>query len=230
VVVVRNHSDGTSRSDEMVPMGIYVFSPSVLEMIPTDGYQDIKESLIPKLYAAGLQVGTYVAKSQAPRVTGADAYMAVNDWAVQRLCAESTAPPEHSRLAESWVHQSASIHPSARLIGPVLIGASAIIGRGACIVGPTSVGSGSRIEADTVICRSAIWDDCSIGVGGNVDRCIVAHHAHIDDGAALRGTVTLTEQARLPLLERVQARWPKRLALGSAAPSEPRICKPGFAA
>ena len=47
------------------PGGIYVFDRRALEHIPRDGFQDIKENLIPKLYRAGERVVTHAGTASA---------------------------------------------------------------------------------------------------------------------------------------------------------------------
>lgn len=214
VVVARSDVADASRGDLLVPVGIYVFSPEALEMIPAEGYQDIKENLIPKLHGAGLQVGTFVARAQAARVTGADAYAAVNDWAIERLCASPFTPPEHQRQGDGLVHVSACVHAGAQIIGPVLVGPEVVIGRNACIVGPTSLGARSRVEADAVVSRSAVWDDSIIEPGAYVDRCVVAFRARVAAESRVRATVLLPDQAP-PLQTRLAVNWPSRPQSGA---------------
>ena len=59
---------------------------SISDVMYNTGYQDIKETLIPRLHECGERVTTHVVSADlAPRVTGAASYLAVNAWALARM-------------------------------------------------------------------------------------------------------------------------------------------------
>jgi mannose-1-phosphate guanylyltransferase len=211
VVVVPRSGTSARGEPDLVPMGIYVFSESAVEHIQRTGYQDIKETLIPALYSLGLPVGTFVARWRAPRVTGAETYMAVNDWAVRRLAHATSNPPDgYTRLGQALVHDSAVVHPSAPLIGAVLIGQDSRVDREATIVGPASIGAGCVVGRECIVCRSCLWDRCTLDAGCVVDRCILTHDAEIRAGLRIRNTVALSSRAAAARRRRSWANWPAR--------------------
>src|SRR5262249_9693549 len=53
------------------PTGVYVFDRRVLAWIAEEGFQDIKEMLIPRLYDARERVVTFAADGACPRVVNA---------------------------------------------------------------------------------------------------------------------------------------------------------------
>jgi len=69
---------GADATGRLRPSGVYVFDRRALAHIPEDGFQDIKEKLIPRLYAAGESVSTHMAAGVAPRVVNAGTYLALN--------------------------------------------------------------------------------------------------------------------------------------------------------
>ena len=175
---------------EQEPAGVYVFSRSVLEKVPATGYQDIKESLIPDLYRRGERVVTHlVPTSLVPRVTDAASYLGVNMWVVERMVQEGTIPEGYVQVGEAWVDPSARVDPTARLVGPVLVGARSAIEAGALIVGPTTIGDDCAIGSDAVITRSVIWDRCEVGVESILDQCILTHDVSVDTELVARETV-----------------------------------------
>jgi NDP-sugar pyrophosphorylase family protein len=173
----------------LVPTGLYIFSRRAFEYVPAAGYQDIKESLIPRLYAAGELVVTSEAESQCPRVLDAKTYLAVSHRAIAR----SAPPPD--LLGTPTIDGMPSIHPSARvsasalLIGPVLVGRGAEIHDDAVIVGPASIGAHSVVERGALISRSVIWDHCTIAATATVDRSVLASGAQVPAGANLVGSI-----------------------------------------
>jgi len=221
IVVMRDQLHGPGRCEWLTPLGIYVFSRVVLDHIPEQGYQDIKESLIPKLHAAGLRVSVFVADAQAPRVTGAETYLGVNGWAIGRMCDPAFSPGDYVRMGEACVHRSARIDSSARLLGPVLVGPHCIVEREVTIVGPTSLGSQSRLEEQSVICRSAIWNNCVVGRAGKVDRCILVQGTSLAGETTLRNTISVQTPTRSKRKQRAAdfsqrgPCWPGTLPTGS---------------
>ena len=172
------------------PAGVYIFSPTAFEQVPATGYQDIKETLIPRLCNRGECVATHVSPGVlAPRVTGAASYLAVNMWAVQWMAEEQALRDDYVHVNDGWVHESAVVDPTAQIVGSVVVAPGCAIGPGATIIGPTTVGAGCNIEARTIISRSAIWDHCTIGTGAVVDRCILTDGTCIEAEIVVRNTV-----------------------------------------
>ncbi len=162
------------------PIGVYVFDRWCFGFIPEDGFQDIKEKLIPRLYAAGEQVSTHMAGAVAPRVVSTDTYLALNQWAVERVSRDPAPPNGFRASGEALVHESASVDGSARLLGPVLLGPRVSVRAGATIIGPASIGPETTVARDAVVCRSVAWSGCVVGEGAFVDRCMLADGASVE--------------------------------------------------
>ena len=183
---------GADSTGRLGPTGVYVFERRALEFIPADGFQDIKERLIPRLYDSGEQVATHVARAVAPRVVTTESYLALDHWAVERA---ARSPHAGFRVCgESAVHDSARVDPAARLLGPVLLGPGVAVRAGATLVGPLSVGAGSTIDSGAVVSRSVLWSECSIGHGALVDRCMLADGVTIEPRRPLFGEVKAAPQ------------------------------------
>jgi len=60
---------------------------------------------------------------------------------------------------------SASVHPSARILGPVVLFSGVEIHEGAKVIGPAVIGAGARLEHDAVVAQSVIG--CGMGVPPN---------------------------------------------------------------
>lgn len=191
-VVVSNGENDRKPNDGLEPIGVYVFSRSVLAHIPPTGYQDIKESLIPRLHAQGQSVGTYVVGHGAsPRVTNAASYLAVSKWAVERLTAGERIPEGYVRLNQALVHESARLDGQTRFIGPVLVGPRCRIEEGAMMIGPTCLGADCHVAAHAVVSRSILWDKCEVGEGAVLDHCILTNGAVVPAQTTVRETVCL---------------------------------------
>lgn len=179
------------------PSGLYVFDRRVLAAIPATGFQDIKESLVPRLHLAGERVVTHAVSGVSPRVLNCETYLAVNEWMVDRV---TDAPGSLDGYYLRWrnggapcgevlAHGSAHIHPEARLLGAVLLGPRVKVRAGATIVGPTTIGEGCEIAAGAVVSRSVLWNRCVVGAQALVDRCLLADDATIEPSSTLFNSV-----------------------------------------
>jgi len=179
------------------PLGVYVFSRTVLARVSPSGYQDIKETLIPALYQAGERVVPYVVRgAQSTRVTDAASYLGVNLWATERVFSENGLPAGGKRVGDAWIHPTAHVSPGARFVGPVIVGPNAWIGPDALVIGPSTIGAGARIGAGAVVSRSAVWERCVVGGGTNVDQCVLADGARLDANLVVRETICLAPTRR----------------------------------
>jgi NDP-sugar pyrophosphorylase family protein len=190
-MAVRDMPAGTRcSSGDWTPVGIYVLNRAVLDHIPLNGYQDIKEGLIPRLHEAGLQVVIYpVDRRSSPRVSGVPSYLAVSKWAVERLIRNGQSPEGYERTGEACVHETAIVDPSARLFGPVLVGPGSIIEADAIVAGSTAIGERCRVMSGAAVSRSVIWNDCTIESGAVLDHSILTDGASVMTRTTTRNVV-----------------------------------------
>ncbi len=183
VVVTRDQAQGCGTGNFWSPVGIYVVERRALGQIQAIGYQDMKEVLIPRLYGNGERVIMYQADGYCPRVTDAPSYLSVNEWRLRQIAGEIGLSERYMRRGESWIHESASVADSVRLVGPVLVGPSTTIASSAIVVGPTSIGTDCSVGPGALVCRSVVWDGCEIGRNATVDRSILKNRARVEEGA-----------------------------------------------
>jgi NDP-sugar pyrophosphorylase family protein len=204
--------------DRTEPAGIYVLSRTALGYIPTRGYQDIKEMLIPKLYGRGEVVLPWpVDDRENLRVRDAASYLAVNSWALEGPSPAWVPPPGYRALAQAYVHESARVAGTARLIGPLVVGPHCRIDDGATIVGTTTLGAHCRIGADAVVSRTALWTGCHVEAGAIVDHCVLVHGATVEPAGMMRDTVCVPADATT--LDIPQDYW----ALAPRQPATPNL-------
>jgi len=180
VAVTRSGDEDQIDNGHFAPAGVYVFSRRAVDAVAAAGYQDIKESLIPKLYAAGDKVVTHEIATRVPRVSCTSTYLTACSWVLnRRLQQREHVGSDFQRIGSALVHKSARVDPSAQLVGPVLIGADSLIESGVKIVGPTSVGPRCNVAQSAIVCRTHIWEGARIGSKSVLDRCIVTFGAEI---------------------------------------------------
>ena len=161
--------------------GIYICQTSVLEHIPKEGYFDIKEGLIPELLRAGKTVHTAVLPSPAGNFRDRQEYLcAISN------CLENTtklsADLKHCRRRGSqvvWIASDATVDPSARIYGPVVIMDGARISEDVVILGPTVIGRDVSIGKDSVVVNSVLWDGAQVVPNCEIQRCIIDYNATV---------------------------------------------------
>jgi mannose-1-phosphate guanylyltransferase len=180
VTVVVHSAVENGYAGRRVPSGIYVFSRRAFDAVPSRGFCDIKEELIPRLHAAGERIVAYHAAEETPRILDSSTYMAVNEWIVEHFVNSGEEMDGYVRVADALIHRDAFVADDATIVGPVLIGPGARILSQAVVIGPSSVGRDATIESGGVVSRSAIWRRSTIGEGASADRCVVADDAVIE--------------------------------------------------
>ena len=187
---------GADPAGRLRPSGVYVFDRRSFDFIPADGFQDIKEKLIPRLYGAGEHVSTHMARAVAPRVVNTDTYLALNQWAVERA-PRHLDPADGFRVSgETVAHESATVDPGARLLGPVLLGPRVSVQAGATLVGPVTLGPGTTVGRGAVVSRSVVWSGCVVGEGAFVDRCMMADGSTIEPRKSAFAVVKVADGRR----------------------------------
>ena len=177
------------------PAGIYVFDRKAFDLVSAFGFQDIKEHMLPALRRQGQRVMAHCSPEFSPRVLNAETYLAVNHWMIERMpsAPESVAPwrPVDSGSLIA-AHPSATIHPTARIVGPAVLGAGVSVGPNAVIVGPTSIGANTRIAANALVCRSVLWSGCQVGEHSFVDASVVGDDIIVPPHTSIEGEVRMS--------------------------------------
>ncbi len=217
----RGMSSGVRRQ----PAGIYVFERSALTSVAQHGYQDIKEGLLGRLNAAGEHVAMHEVHGLSAKVLDYSSYAAVSRWLVSRAIERPTFLAAYERVGEGMHHPSAFVHPTACIIGPVLLAEGVRVEEDAVIVGPASIGSRSVLARGAIVSRSFIWDDCVIGENASVDSSLLADRVVVVPGDRLKNVTLLPDQfgeserpaavsavdsagaEMLPSLDSLSARW-----------------------
>lgn len=191
ITVVASPVDGATSPDgsDMAPVGAYIFAARVLQHIPPEGYQDIKESLIPRLHAEGERVVRHRITGSVPRVTGANSCLPATAWVLEQALHDTRLPRGYRRVDEALIHETARVGSSVQFFGPVTVGPRSHIEEGATIVGPATIGADCLIGRNALICRSNIWDGARAGAGSSLDRCILTYGADVAGGATRASTV-----------------------------------------
>jgi mannose-1-phosphate guanylyltransferase len=188
------------------PAGVYVFERRAFDAVPSHGFHDVKEHLVPRLYAAGERIVTHPAGPPSPRVLDLHTYVAANHWATRRLALAPGSLAGYTAYGEALVHHTATVSLGSRLVGPVLIGPHCRVMEGAALIGPTVLGAGCLVDPDAVVSRSVAWNRCTVGAQALVDGSVLADDARVGAGSRLASTVHVPPQRREVLARRLGTR------------------------
>lgn len=179
---------------------IYVCRPEVLSHIPRGGYSDIKEGLIPAMLRAGGTIRPAVLDRPVGNFHNRVGYLQTLE--VLRHAGEGPGlrPLPGGILNEA--SSGGSIHPTARLCGPVLLGAGARVEEGAVVIGPAVLGRDVVVGAASVVVRSALWTGARVGDRCEIRESIVDCQTQVPEGTEV------IEQSLSPRLARARRNRP----------------------
>ena len=165
------------------PAEIYLCRPEVLRHIPHGGYSDIKEGLIPSILRAGGMVRPVVLDQPVGNFHQREGYLQALEVLFRDRVREDL--PVRARVGEALVRAGSdvSVHPTARLCGPVLLGDRAQVAEDAVVIGPAVIGRNVVVGAESVVVRSALWADAHVGARCEVRESIVDGRAVLPEGA-----------------------------------------------
>jgi NDP-sugar pyrophosphorylase family protein len=178
---------GTERSN-LVNTGVYVFEPAILDRIPAGVFWDFGKNVFPELLRDGERFYALNMKGAYWRDIGTpgEYRQATRDVLEGRVRLLGNArvrgfPPD------------ASLGNDVRIEGDVRIGARAILGDGARVIGPAVIGDGVAVGAGATVENSIVWDGASIGKGAHVSDSIVGLNFKIFPDQALDGAIVANE-------------------------------------
>lgn len=178
------------RRRAMRPIGLYLFEPSVLDLIDPDGYMDIREQLIPAITERGMSVQAYAMDTPPPQVSGFDAYRLVNRAILMHHLPANGQNGDRIRPGVR-IGRNSVVSPDAYVLGPVVIGNDCTVAPGAEIIGPAFISDGVRVESGALVRESFLWRGARLGPDCAVSYSVVAEGCHIPSGKYLDNALVL---------------------------------------
>lgn len=154
--------------------GIYIFEPSVLDLVPSGQEYDIGSQLFPQLVERGLPFyaqNRFFNWIDIGRVTD---YWAVLQRVLRGEIAEMNMPGREVQPGV-WVGLNTNINwDSVKIVGPVYIGSSVKIEAGCSVIGPAWIGHGSHMRPGSKVIRSVLFEYTRIGEGMAFSEMIIS--------------------------------------------------------
>jgi mannose-1-phosphate guanylyltransferase len=142
-----------ARSD-LANCGVYVIEPELLERIPPETFVDFGEDLWPSLVAANEEIYAYTTMAYWNDVGDLDELRnSILDAVLGHVRIEI---PGEEVAPGVWAEEGARIDPSARVDGPVVLGANVVIEADAQVRGPAAIGADCHVGKAAAIRSAAL--------------------------------------------------------------------------
>jgi hypothetical protein len=135
------------------PCGVMHLSERALRRIPTVGYFDLKEQLLPAIAAAGGLVPVVCSRAAPFRISDRRSYLAL-------------LGARHAH-GVTMISDQASVDPSAFIEGPTLLARGALVHERAIVSG-SAVMQGARIGPGAIVARSVIPPGARVPAGARI--------------------------------------------------------------
>jgi mannose-1-phosphate guanylyltransferase len=157
--------------------GIYILEPEVLQYVPSHSHYMFEKGLFPLLLKMGKAVYGYPFSGYWLDMGNPAKYLSLN---CDILLSKTGNPLIHDAGNGIYCAGDATIHPSARIVAPAIIGNRCDIRQGVHIKGPVVIGADCHLEEGASIENAVLWDKVSIGANARLHQCIIGGHTSIE--------------------------------------------------
>ena len=159
---------------DIINTGIYIFDPKVFDYIPEDTEFDIGGELLPLLVENGLDFYATAPEFQWVDVGSTKDFYRANMMLINQEI-NNIAPYGKEVKPGIWVGINCDINfDEIDVVAPVYIGSSVRIEKGAKIIGPAMIGSGSVIKEDVTIDKTMVLGYTKVSAHATISEKIIA--------------------------------------------------------
>jgi len=164
----------------LINAGTYILEPDVLELIPTGVHHMLERGLFPDLVERNIPFYGYRSNAYWIDIGVPEDYLKLHhDILMGKAIARF---PGKSIADDIWLEDGGDIHPSTKIIGPVVIGQGCAIKQGTRISGPTVLGAGCTVGQGTTIDEAILWQNVRLGEDAMVRNSVIGNNSSIGDG------------------------------------------------
>ena len=166
-------------TSNLINAGTYIFEPDVLELIPPGVFHMVERGLFPYLVEHGIPFFGYRSNAYWIDIGVPQDYLKLHhDILMGKAIARF---PGKSITEDVWSEDGCEIHPSAKIIGPVVIGRDCIIEKDVRLSGPVALGAGCRIGCNTTVDEAILWQNVILGQDVTVRNSVIGNNSSIGD-------------------------------------------------
>lgn len=175
------------RRSVLRPAGLFLCEPAILEAIPEGKYFDLKEQVFPSLYERGVPGAVWEMQGYCRSITTIDEFFFAN----QDVLLGRVEFPETLQEFDRSANPQATISPSCRFHGPVVIGEMVSLGEDVVVLGPSAIGPGCIIESGAIINGCVLLGHNRIGRNVYLERCVVGQDTGVAVATVLHQTAIM---------------------------------------
>lgn len=201
----------------LINAGTYIIEPEIFRYVPPGQFYMFERGLFPVVLQTGDPMYGFPSRAYWTDIGKPQTYIDVHhDILIGKVRYGFGGREIANRV---WVEGEAEIHPSAQVVGPVVIGDGTVIERGARVIGPTVIGPRCRIGPECSLEGAVLWEGNVLDEGVVLRNSVIGANnhigakTHIADGAIIGDDCTMGAENRL---ERGIRIWPNT-ALGDRA-------------
>ena len=161
--------------------GIYILSPALFHDVPEDQPFSFERDLFPRWLREGISFRACPLEGYWRDIGKPQSYLEAH-WDI--LDGEfETAIHGDLRRPSVWVQGNVSVDPTARLVGPLILGDRCSVGPEATVGPRTVIGDHVIVESHARVTGSVVWAHSRIGDSSVVEDAILGNHCRIESGA-----------------------------------------------
>ena len=166
-------------TSNLINAGTYIFEPELLKLVPPGVFHMVERGLFPTLVEQDIPFFGYRSNSYWIDIGAPEDYLKLHhDILMGKAMARF---PGKSIADDIWREDGCEIHPSAKIIGPVVFGKNCKIEKDVRISGPAVLGAGCRAGQRTTIDEAILWQNVQIGADVTVRNSVIGNNSIIGD-------------------------------------------------
>ena len=169
----------------MINAGTYVLEPEVLTQIPPQTKVSIERETFPLLLTQGEPVYAYPSSGYWMDMGTPEKYLQLHRDLLGGKSSHYALAPANGVVIEAQT----TVHPTAQIEGPVVIGGNCSIGQRVKLTGPVVIGDRCAILEDSVIEESVIWQNTRLGPRVNLKSSIVSDNCCLNADSVIEDSV-----------------------------------------
>jgi mannose-1-phosphate guanylyltransferase len=179
---------------DLINAGLYVLEPEALDLVPPGRAVSIERDVFPRLADEGSVFGIAL-EGYWLDVGTPESYLQAHRDVLERSFQTEVGEALGSDF--TLVDPTSEVHPGARLVPPVYIGAGAVVESGARAGSLAVVGPGSKLAAGAVVENAVVGARTTIGAAAMIVGSIVGDEAEIGAGCEIRNLAVVGPGAAL---------------------------------
>jgi mannose-1-phosphate guanylyltransferase len=169
----------------MINAGIYILEPGILSYIPPNIFFTFERDIFPAFIERRRVIYGYSFEAYWTDIGTPELYLKLHRDLL-------------NHLGKSVRFEGkSSVHPSAQIEGPVVIGEGCFIGKHSVIRGPVVIGPRCHVKEDAIVEGAVLWQNCKVGSRAKLRNCVLASNCCIGEETEVLDNCVLGDNVRI---------------------------------